>query len=287
MRYMFVVNPVAGGTRRDLATLNAQIRRYCDDFQLSLTAAAGDAARIAEQASRDGYDVVVAVGGDGTVNEVGRGLLQHRGARLGIVPGGSGNGVARHLGIPMDAAQAIQAMTLAAPRKIDVGYINGRAFFCTAGLGFDAHISRHFAQSRMRGLLTYARIAVGEYGRYRSSRIRLTIGGEPFETACFMLAFANASQWGNNMLIAPGADLSDGLLDVCLIERLPFFRALRFGYSLAVGDLPKSGASKFHRANAVSVRSDRPLDYHADGEFLGETDTFEVRVGPLAITVLA
>lgn len=284
---MFVVNPAAGAGKRDIRAFEAQVAQVYDDFTLRLTETAGDAERLSADASQDGYDVVVAVGGDGTVNEVGRGLLRRRGASLGIVPAGSGNGVARHLRIPMDAGQALRTLSLAEPRRIDVGYINDRAFFCTAGVGFDAHISRHFAQSRLRGLMTYARIAVGEYGKYRSTRIRLNVGEGAVDTSCFMLAFANASQWGNNMLIAPGADLSDGLLDVCLIDGLPFFRALRFGYSLAMGDLPRSGAAQFHSAHTVSVRAEAPLDFHADGEFLGQTDAFDVRLDPLALSVKA
>ena len=287
-RYMFVINPTAGARRRGISELVSirAIQAGCA-FDVAITSGRGDAERIAEEASRDGYDVVVAVGGDGTVNEVGRGLLRHKGADLGIVPTGSGNGVARHLRIPMDPDAAIRALMTAQSRPMDVGFINEQAFFCTAGLGFDAHISRHFAMSKLRGIATYARIALFQYRTYKPTPIIVQMDSIKMETSCFMLAFANANQYGNNIYIAPTADLSDGYLDVCLIDGLPLLRALRVSYALAIGDLPQSGAARFQMARKISVRAENSLEFHSDGEFLGDAKEFDVRIDPLAINVRA
>ena len=182
---------------------------------------------------------------------------------------------------------AIRALMTAQSRPMDVGFINEQAFFCTAGLGFDAHISRHFAMSKLRGIATYARIALFQYRTYKPTPIIVQMDSIKMETSCFMLAFANANQYGNNIYIAPTADLSDGYLDVCLIDGLPLLRALRVSYALAIGDLPQSGAARFQMARKISVRAENSLEFHSDGEFLGDAKEFDVRIDPLAINVRA
>lgn len=288
MKVLFIVNPVAGARRRKPAELRQQLQLPdCAQSEIAVTAGKSDARRIAAEGAQAGFELVVAVGGDGTVNEVGRGLLDSSGAQLGIVPIGSGNGVARHLSIPMEPHQAVKRLMAAKATPMDVGFINNEAFFCAAGVGFDARVSRNFARSKLRGLIGYTRIVLEAYGAYQPSAISMRLADETIDTSCYMLAFANASQYGNNIYIAPKADLSDGYLDVCLIDGLPFWRALRVGYSLAAGDLPKSGVAEFRTVTELSIQAEQPLEFHADGEFLGEAETFKVSLSSHAISIRA
>ncbi|GAA3994029.1 diacylglycerol kinase family lipid kinase [Hymenobacter fastidiosus] len=285
-RLCFLINPKSGTDRRQ--DVPALIARHLDhaavDHEIRFTQHAGHAEALARQAAAEGFRTVVAVGGDGTVNEVGRGLLGTATA-LGILPRGSGNGLARHLQIPLSLPAAVQRVCRPTFQRIDVGHINGHAFFCTAGLGFDAHVSRHFAQAGTRGLSTYVKVALREYRHYRPTAVMVTLNGQTLQTDCYVLAFANAAQYGNNAYIAPLADIRDGLLDVCLIDALPFGRAVRVGLGLALGNLPASGAAIFHTSNHIHVQTAAPLGFHIDGDYVGEAHDFEVALTPLALEV--
>ena len=284
----FIFNPTAGpNQQRDFPALVA--RHFAPPpgsgaVAVRRTAYAGHAVALAAAAAAEGFEIVVAVGGDGTVNEVGRGLLG-TGAALGIVPQGSGNGLARHLGVPLDLEAALHRLQNPTLGRMDVGRLNGHAFFCTAGLGFDAHVSQHFATAGTRGLRTYLRVTLREYRRYRATPIQLTLNGETRATDCYVLAFANAAQYGNNAYIAPQADLRDGLLDLCLIDALPPLRALRVSLAMALGTLPRSRAAEYFRTVAAHVTTARPMGFHADGDYLGHASDFVVELLPLALAV--
>ncbi|MDO7874297.1 YegS/Rv2252/BmrU family lipid kinase [Hymenobacter sp. ASUV-10] len=283
----FILNPTAGpNRRRDTPALIAQHFGALEaDYVVSLTERAGHAVELAAAAAAQGYEVVVAVGGDGTVNEVGRGLLGTN-AALGIVPQGSGNGLARHLKVPLDLAAALRRLAKPDFSRMDVGRINGHPFFCTAGLGFDAHVSQHFAQAGTRGLSTYVKVTLREYRRFRAVPVRIEMNGqELLETSCYVLAFANASQYGNNAYIAPLADLRDGLLDVCLIDDLPVWRALKVSIGLAMGNLPQSKAAEYFHTAQARVVAPEPLGFHVDGDYMGHATEFDVELLPLALAV--
>ena len=285
----FIFNPTAGpNQQRDFPVLVARhFTPYAaDEVAVRRTDYAGHAVALAAAAAAEGFRVVVAVGGDGTVNEVGRGLLG-TGAALGIVPQGSGNGLARHLGIPLDLRAAFQRLLNPSFSRMDVGQINGHAFFCTAGLGFDAHVSQHFAEAGTRGLSTYLRVTLREYRRYRPTPIELTVNNQTRATSCYVLAFANAAQYGNNAYIAPQADLRDGLLDLCLIDELPALRALRVSLSMALGTLPRSRAAEYFRSAQARVMTTAPMGFHVDGDYLGHASEFVVELLPLALEVAA
>jgi diacylglycerol kinase (ATP) len=286
LRICFLINPNSGTNRRQ--DVPALIARYLDpalaEYEVRLTQYAGHAVELARQAAADGFRIVVAVGGDGTVNEVGRGLLGTT-AALGILPRGSGNGLARHLRVPLGLPAAIRQLTRPTFQRIDVGYINERAFFCTAGLGFDAHVSKCFALAGTRGLGTYVQVALREYRRYQPTPITVTMQGKMLETNCYVLAFANAAQYGNNAYIAPLADIADGLLDLCLIDALPLRRAVRVSIGLALGNLPASGAAVYHTCSSVQVQAARELGFHVDGDYVSDAHVFDVRLEPLALEV--
>ncbi|WP_375417690.1 diacylglycerol/lipid kinase family protein [uncultured Hymenobacter sp.] len=288
-RTCFILNPNAGPNRRH--DLPALIARHFGgaggpDYAVRPTQHAGHAVELAREAAQEGFRVVAAVGGDGTINEVGRGLLGTA-AALGIVPQGSGNGLARHLQVPLSVPAALRRLRAPTFSRIDVGHINGKPFFCTAGLGFDAHVSQHFALAGTRGLLTYVRVALLEYRRFRPVAVQARFDSRPglLETDCYVLTFANASQYGNNAFIAPQADLRDGLLDACLIDALPAVRAVRVSLGMALGNLPATKAADYYQFKQAHVTAAAPLGYHADGDYLGHATKFDVSLSPAALEV--
>ncbi|MCA8829895.1 diacylglycerol/lipid kinase family protein [Hymenobacter pini] len=287
MRICFILNPTSGTNRTQ--DVPALLTRYATaagaDFEIQLTQRAGHATELAREAAARGCRVVVAVGGDGTVNEVARGLLG-TGAALGIVPRGSGNGLARHLRLPLDLPGAVRRACQPTFQRIDAGQINGYWFFCTAGLGFDAHVSKLFAQAGTRGLSTYVKVALREYRRYRPTPVQVELENRQLlDTHCYVLAFANAAQYGNNAYIAPQANIQDGLLDVCLIDALPMLRAVRVGVGLALGTLATSGGATYHTSRRVQVHAAQPLGFHVDGDYVADATEFAVELHPLALEV--
>ena len=285
-RTCFILNPKAGPSQcHDMPAL---IARYFGareaDYEIRLTEYAGHAVELAKIAAAEGFEVVAAVGGDGTVNEVGRGLLGTKTA-MGIIPQGSGNGLARHLNVPLGLPAALRRLATPDFSRMDVGVINGHEFFCTAGLGFDAHVSQHFAQAGSRGLSTYLQVTLREYRRYRPVAVQANLDGQEITTDCYVLAFANASQYGNNAYIAPRADLRDGLLDVCLIDALPVGRAFRVSLAMALGTLPDTKAAEYFRVPRGRVVAAAPIGFHVDGDYLGHATEFNVALLPLALAV--
>ena len=284
----FIFNPTAGtGRRAEFPVLLQQQLGTATrgDYVLQPTEGPGHATELARAAAAAGYRVVVAVGGDGTVNEVGQGLLHQPATALGIVPRGSGNGLARHLRVPLGVGAALRRQRQPAFSRIDVGLVNGRPFFCTAGVGFDARVSEVFARAGTRGLSTYLRVTLQEYQTFAPVPVQVQADGENMVTDCFVLAFANASQYGNNAYIAPQADLRDGLLDMCLIDALPPWRAAQVVLGMALGTLPRTGGAAYRHVRRAMVQAAAPVGYHADGDYLGHATEFAVELLPLALEV--
>lgn len=277
-----IVNPAAGKRRR--VDLPALVRASGLAADCIATEHPGHAETLARDAAAAGARIVVAAGGDGTVNEVARGLIGSD-AALGIVPLGSGNGLARHLKLPLDPRGALSRLARPEVTRIDVGRINRRLFVCTAGIGFDAEVARRFALGRRRGLRGYAAATLRAYRAWRPAKVELGIGGRTIADDCWLLAFANASQYGNNARIAPHANLGDGLLDLCLIDRLPPWRAVRVVHAMMTGRMTDAGLAAYHTGAAITVRAARPMPFHVDGDYAGEADRFEVTLAPAALAV--
>ena len=253
-RIRFIVNPISGTQSKKsiLELIGKHIDKDKYDFDIVPTRFAGHAIELASIAAAEAVNIVVAIGGDGTVNEVARSLT-HTDTALGIIPCGSGNGLARHLQIPMDAKKAIDIINEGAVSLIDYGKINDIPFFCTCGVGFDAFVSMRFAKSGRRGLLTYLENMLQESLIYKPEtyEIELNDGHETKTLKAYLIACANASQYGNNAYIAPQASLDDGLIDVTVLE--PFtvldVPALSFQLSLppAVHPSCQRGRHPFRR----------------------------------------
>jgi YegS/Rv2252/BmrU family lipid kinase len=287
-RTCFIFNPTAGTGRR--AEFPVLLARHLGsaaqgDYVLRPTEGPGHATELARAAAAEGCRVVVAVGGDGTVNEVGQGLLHQPATAMGIVPRGSGNGLARHLKVPLSLGAALRRLRQPTFSRMDVGRVNGRPFFCTAGLGFDARVSQVFAQAGSRGLSTYLRVTFSEYRTFEPVPMVVETNGQTLATDCYVLAFANASQYGNNAYIAPDANLQDGLLDMCLMDALPPWRAVQVMLGMALGTLPRTGGAAYRHTSHATVRAAAPIGYHADGDYLGHGTEFTFDLLPLALEV--
>ncbi|ARS34637.1 diacylglycerol/lipid kinase family protein [Pontibacter actiniarum] len=283
----FIVNPTSGP--KSSVDVAARIQQHLDhqkyDHDIVFTTHAGHAPELAREAAEKGCEVVVAVGGDGTVNEVARGLI-HTETALGILPKGSGNGLARHLQLPMALDGALQVLNKGHITTIDSGNINGHPFFTTAGIGFDAYISSVFAGNKKRGLQTYVELVMKEVRSYTHLPVKASINGQELDTDCFVMAFANAAQYGNNAYIAPMADIQDGLLDVCLVRKLDFIKALHLSYCMLTKQLANSGSAEYFKTEHVQVQTEEAMMFHADGEYLGKAEAFDVQMLPLSLKVL-
>ena len=202
----FIVNPISGTHSKDEmpAILESRLDKDLFDASLRFTEYAGHAAEIALDCAEKGQDIVVAVGGDGTVNEVARSLT-HTNTALGIIPFGSGNGLARHLCLPMDAKKAVDIINACKIEAFDYGVINNQPFFCTCGMGFDAFISFKFAEAGKRGPITYVENVLKEGLKYKPETYEVTDDTGARKYKAYLIACANASQYGNNAYIAPGA----------------------------------------------------------------------------------
>ena len=226
--------------------------------------------QIAAQAAEEKTDMVVAIGGDGTINEIARSLV-HTDTALGIIPCGSGNGLARHLHIPMEPKRALEVLNEGCMDVIDYGKINGTDFFCTCGVGFDAFVSLKFAHAGKRGLLTYLEKTLQESLKYEPETYELETENGVSKYKAFLIACGNASQYGNNAYIAPQATLTDGLLDVTILEPFTVLDVPSLAFQLFNKTIDQNSRIKTFRCKQLCIRRTTPGVVHFDGDPM-ETD---------------
>jgi YegS/Rv2252/BmrU family lipid kinase len=291
-RAVVVINPLSGrGRHDDQVHADASLARsvlaaHGIDAAIRPTTAAGDAHRFARQALAEDIGLVVAWGGDGTINEVASALM-HSPATLAIVPAGSGNGLAGDLRIPFDPRAALEVAATGQALTIDAGQVDGHSFFNIAGIGIDAVIAARFAERglRRRGPLAYLSLSMGELMRYRSKTYRLTIDGEVLERPVMLLALANGRQYGNRVLIAPGARLDDGLLEVVVVQPMSIATVAAKLPSLFRGTLCEGPGITMRAAREIQVEAPGEIPFHVDGEPRLGADRVIVRTLPAALKV--
>jgi diacylglycerol kinase (ATP) len=288
-----IVNPLSGaGANPEVAAarvalLDASFADASVNGDVRVTEGRGHAHEIATAAVADGASIVIAWGGDGTINEVGRALVGTETA-LGIVRAGSGNGFARTLGIPPSPEAAIAVVLHGTDRRVDVGQVNDRSFFNIAGFGFDAAIATRFnaCEQGRRGLWPYIRIGSGEVFSYRASRYRLTLGEEPFDSRALMVAFANGGEYGNGLRLAPHARLDDGQLEAAIVGDCAPFARLWTARHLALGSAARAREVTWRSVERAQIEAlDGPLRYHLDGEPMVGEGRAEIRLRPSALRV--
>ena len=283
-KIVFVVNPISGTRSKEglkkLITETIDSDKY--DWHIVSTAYAGHASVIAAQCVDEHVDICVAVGGDGTVNEVARSLVQSQTA-LGIIPCGSGNGLARHLCLPMDAKGAIEIINLGRIESFDYGIINRQPFFCTCGVGFDAFVSLKFAEAGKRGLVTYVENVLKEGLKYKPETYIIEDETGTHHYKAFLITCANAAQYGNNAYIAPGASMQDGLMDVIVMKPFNVMEAPKLAMDLFAKTLSSNSSIKTFQARRVHIRRQAPGAVHYDGDPIQMGTDIDVEMRPLGL----
>lgn len=275
---LFIINPISGHGRKQRIISRLEKAGY----KVVCTEYAGHAEKLAREAAEQ---VVVAVGGDGTVNEVARGLVG-TGKTLGIIPCGSGDGLARHLGISHNFSKALKTVTSGKTSPLDAGRINGRLFFSVCGVGFDAVVSERFAKCGKRGLSTYIREGLKTWRIYAPERYVIEMNGQTLEHEAMFITVGNSNQWGNGAKITPLADSSDGILDITVVDGFKAIELPWLAGRLMTGSAHKSMRVHTYRGRHLVITRQNEGPAHADGDWFEAGKTLDIEVIPHALNVL-
>ena len=286
-KIVFIMNPISGTSdKKDIPYLIEELLdKEQFDYSIRETEYAGHAYEIAKESKEQGIDIVVAVGGDGTVNEVGRALV-HSNTALGIIPTGSGNGLARHLLIPMKIKGAIQVLNDCEITDLDYGIINEHPFFCTCGVGFDAFISEKFAEAGKRGPITYLENILKEGLKYEPETYEIEAENGIIKKKAFLISCANASQYGNNAYIAPQASMSDGMIDVIIMEPFDALEASQISIEMFNKTLNKNSKIKTFRCKELHIHRSKPGFIHYDGDPVMSGQDIDVHLEEQGIKII-
>jgi YegS/Rv2252/BmrU family lipid kinase len=285
-KVLFIINPISGGKKKE--GVPELIEKHLDAALFEHVILFSDSVAHARQLAKEAvgkFNIVVAVGGDGTVNEVASAIVGTD-IILAIIPFGSGNGLSRFLGIPMNTANAIKTLSEGHVEVIDSATLNGQPFFNMAGMGFDAHISEVFSHGKKRGFFTYIKSSFEEISKYKEQHYHIEIDGIAYDREAFMVSFANSSQYGNNAHISPHASVQDGLIDVCIIRQFPVWRLVEMGIRMITKTTDKTGLVEIIRGKHITIKRSHPGPIHLDGEpQISGTDTV-VDVAPHSLKVI-
>jgi len=283
----FIINPKSGTGRKN--NLHGLIKEFIDsekfDVEICFTNAPGHATVLAKEAVEKLYDIVVAVGGDGSVNETAKALTGSPTA-LGIIPTGSGNGMARHLGIPVNPGKSLKLYGNFKVDTIDTLMVNDHFCIGTIGVGFDAHVAHLFAHAAKRGYSTYVKLVLTEFSTYKDQRFSIIVDGKSYEKDCFLLTFANSSQFGNNAMIAPNADVKDGIIDISMIRKFPAYMAPSLIYRLMNNSINHSKYFDSLRGEKIMIKNSSCIKGHIDGEPVEFNSDIQISVNRLSLKVI-
>ncbi|MBR6117480.1 MAG: diacylglycerol kinase family lipid kinase [Paludibacteraceae bacterium] len=287
----FIINPISGAkeTQNAKKKLPKLIMQTLDMEQwlpnIVFTEYAGHATELAYQYARMGFDAVVAVGGDGTINEVARGLKDTKTA-LGIIPMGSGNGFARHLNISIRPQKALEMLNHSEPIAVDYGLANGKLFVSTCGTGFDAVVADNFAGSNKRGFMTYLQNTLKVAWSYHPQTYHIVGDGLDVTHKAFLITFANANQWGYEALIAPKASLQDGKMDIMLMSSHAILGSASLALRLFTGSIDNSYFMDTLRAKEVTLEREEKAPFHIDGDPVEMEKDIHIKIVPDGLRVL-
>lgn len=291
MKIRFIVNPIAGGENR-LDEITEAVRKYYSSkegiFEIRATKDSDDAGRLAKDAVKKNYDIIFVSGGDGTINDVATELV-NTDVTLSIIPSGSGNGLARSLKIPFDVEEAVSLPLTGKKKKIDVGSISGQYFFSTAGIGFDAILSKKYnkkaKKTKKRGIGPYVPMAVFEFFKYKAETLLIRNNDKFKRVTPFILTIANTPQYGGGAFIAPKASVTDGKLDMCLITDEGFFKALKTARRLMDGTIEEDMNYEREQITEIEIRRNKKGLIQVDGEAYEGGEVVQVKVLPEALNV--
>ncbi|HOY94160.1 MAG TPA: diacylglycerol kinase family protein [Catalimonadaceae bacterium] len=289
MKIALVINPKAGTIRSKDALIQAFGKKASellplDEFRIFPTQHAGHATILAKQCAENGFDICIAAGGDGTMNEVACGLTGSQTA-LGIVPLGSGNGLARHLKISLDPVTAFTQMLLGTSQQMDVGLVNGRKFFLASGIGFEGVVSHRFAGKTKRGFLQYILSSAETFFQFKPIKVTGLADGTRLSSTVFTLTMANGSEYGNGAIISPGSQVDDGLLQLIRIRPFPVWSSITIFFRLMTGNLEGSQYFDSLGFKRLRIDSDISLKGHIDGEPVEFGQFIETEIIPKGIWV--
>ncbi len=286
-KLIFIINPVSGVFKK--GNIVNQIKTYIDtnlyDYRVEYTEGPGHATEICHREVENGANVVVAVGGDGSVNEIAKGLVGTE-TCLAIIPAGSGNGLAHHLKIPLNNRRAIEVINKLKKIKIDTGKVNDKLFVSIAGIGFDALVAKEFAGSKWRGFLTYMRIVAEKFPNYKPKKYEIEIDGEKMTKRALFISFANSDQFGYMTPIAPGARVDDGLLDVTIMEKFLLIDIPILANLLFWRKIDKSKYVEIYKGKKIKVRSKKKRWVNIDGEAYKLSKELNVNILPQSLNII-
>jgi len=285
-KILFIVNPISGGKSKDRIEniIDKEIDKSRFSWNIQKTRYAGHATEIL-LTEKFKYQAIIAVGGDGTVNEIANQLINTNIA-LGIIPMGSGNGLARHLHIPLKPGRAISYLNKAVHQKVDTIEMNGHFFVSIAGVGFDSLIAAEFEKQKGRGFVNYAKLTIKEYFRNRDRVFEFEIDGKKYQRKAFMISFANSNQFGYGTLISPKADLSDGLVDVCVVQKPRLWQMPKFLWQMFSGKTDQSKLLEIFQAKEIKLQPNKDLFANIDGESIKVGEQIHVVVKPASLNIL-
>ncbi len=285
-KILFIVNPVSGVGRKNIVVklIKKQLDKQQFDYRITYTQAPKHATELAHEAAAKNFYAVVAIGGDGTVNEIGKGLVGTQTA-MAFLPAGSGNGLARHLKIPINLSKAMSVINSGRIISIDTVNMNNEMYVGMAGIGFDAHIGWKFATFGKRGFWSYVKIFLREYPKYKAQDYEICLDGKTISKNAFLISFANGSQYGNNAAIAPEADLQDGLLDVCVLKNFPLYSVPYLAWRLFNQLMHQSKYMETFRTKEILIKQNSDAA-HIDGEPVQLGKELKIKVNPLSLKVI-
>lgn len=286
-KILFIINPISGvGKQR---TVGKAIRRKLDlslfEYNISYTKYPHHAIEIAKEAVSNGFHIVVAVGGDGTANDVAQGLIKSN-TTMGIIPLGSGNGLARHLKIPFNIAKAIDVINKLKTEKIDTARINGKLFISIAGIGFDALIAEKFALGKRRGFWSYFNKTIREYLKYSPLEYTINIDQKQIKRDALLISFANSSQFGYNASISPTASISDGYIDLCIVNKMSAFRASILAHKLFLKNIDSSKYIEVYKVKEAFISCKEPASIHIDGDTSERLKEIHLNIQPKTLSII-
>ncbi len=283
----FIVNPISGNKKK--TDIEHIIEKVLDHnkftYEIKYTTHRFHATELAQNAVNEGFNIIVAIGGDGTVNEISRELINTE-VLFAIIPIGSGNGLARFLKIPLKIKQAIKLINHCNRFKMDTIQINDDYFVNMAGVGFDAHIAHLFANYGKRGLQSYVKLIFKEFSRYKNETYQLIIDNKPININAFLISFANSSQFGNNAHIAPLAQINDGLIDICILKKFVWWKAIFIVILMYSKSLAKSKYYEVIKAKELEITYPENLQMHIDGDPITFSSIVKIKLHPQSLHII-
>lgn len=288
-KVLIIINPVSGTGKQKsaLKAIERDIDRINFDYEIAETQYAQHATEIARQAASNGYDIVVAVGGDGTINEVATGLVDTN-TKMGIIPCGSGNGLARCLKIPISPSKAVEILNGNKMKRIDTMLVNGNFCASIAGIGFDALIAKEFQEKpkNTRGFHTYLQLVASEYPKYKANEYKIEIDGKSSVHKAMFICLANANQFGYNAIVSPKSRIDDGLIDVCIVKNIPLITAPHTAMLLMTNNLNHSHRVKILQGKSVKICNNTNEYANIDGEAKQVGKTVDISIKHKSLMVI-